>query len=169
MSTNVFVWTAGRKGEAGAWTRYNFPFNIDNFALMNEDLYIRAGDEILLYTKDSLLDYANNDAKQQQFTSIVQWPWLDLGTPGANKILSGLDLVSDSGAPSVQIGYDQSNPSSAYTTPYFVAPDTVPGTFIPITVMAPSFSLRVTFNSTDNWSLYAANLYVREQRPTAGP
>ena len=166
MSSDVFVYTLSRAGEVGAWSRYVFPFDISNFARLGEKIYIRAGDDVVLFDKTAILDFAGDSTPAQSFPGVVQWPWLDLGSPGVTKILAGFDITTDSNAPKVAIGFDETNPT-AYTTDYVVPPDTVPGTFIPLTIMAPTFSPRLTFDSTDQWTVHSVTLYVQETRPTA--
>jgi hypothetical protein len=110
-------------------------------------------------------------------TGLIQWPYLDMGTLGRNKMLVGVDIVGE-GSCSVQVAFNQAdkstfndNPgfatSTGVTAPYFVAiDDTVPGQPLPIPINAPSYSLILTFTSTtasiNTWSWSAANLYVTD-------
>lgn len=152
----VYTMNAGR----GKWSRYVFPFSVDAFAQLGDDLYIRSGDRVLRVVEGLATD--DVDGVAAGFPGIVQWPWLDMGAPGATKMLEGFDLVA-SGSPSVSVGYDQRTPG-AFTTPYAVDPDTLPGGVIPLPVMGPSFALRVDFAPGSNWSLQAANLYVDDTK-----
>lgn len=159
VTTEVFVYTINRVGQAGKWSRYLFPFPIDNFATQDKTLLIRSGNDVLAYDSAALSDYAG-DPRAVTFEGVVQTPWLDLGPPGENKMLVGFDLVS-SGSPSVAIGYDQSN-ESTFTTDFAVPADTVPGMIIPLPVVAPSMSVRVTFAGGSKWSMKGINLYVED-------
>ena len=152
----VYTMNAGR----GKWSRYVFPFSVDAFAQLGDDLYIRSGDRVLRVVEGLATD--DVDGVATGFPGIVQWPWLDMGAPGATKMLEGFDLVA-SGSPSVSVGYDQ-RIAGAFTTPYSVNPDTLPGGVIPLPVMGPSFALRVDFAPGSNWSLQAANLYVDDTK-----
>ena len=71
-------------------------------------------------------------------------------------MMEGFDIVSE-GTPSVSIGYDQRN-VAAFTAPYTLSPDTLPGGIIPFPVSAPSFSLKVEFAAGEEWSLSACSL-----------
>ncbi len=112
------------------------------------------------------------------FSSVIQWPYLDAGALGINKMMVGVDIVGD-GSCYIQVGFDQAdkstfndNPnfatSTGVTTPYFVAiDDTVPGEPLPIPCNAPSYTLILTFPSVittytnpNNWTWEAANLYL---------
>lgn len=166
MSTTVFVYTMNRSGEVGAWSRYLFPYHIDNFCQMEDHLYIRAGDDVLMVDETADMDYKDH-ASAQPFDGVVQWPWLDAGQPGISKQVAGFDISTmNATSVEVEIGYDQSN-KSAFTTPYAVPGDTLPGTFIPLPVMAPSISLRLTFSSFDFWQFQAVTLYLNDQAITA--
>jgi hypothetical protein len=108
--------------------------------------------------------------------STIQWPYLDMGGLGLDKMLLGVDLVGD-GSTTIQIAYNERDKSTfddsphftsstSVTAPYFVAiNDTVPGTPIPIPIDAPSYSLVLTFDggtitTPNNWTWEAANFYL---------
>lgn len=156
MTSTVYVHT--RNGKTSAWSRYEFPFTVEAFAQLGNDLYIRNGDVVSKVVEGLQTDYYL--AAAVPFAGAVQWPWLDFGLPGATKRLKGFDLVA-SGVPSVSIGYDQRNPAT-FTTPYVVSADTLPGGIIAFPIMAPTFSFRVDFAAGTAWSLHAATLYVSQ-------
>lgn len=167
MNSTVFVYTLSRTGEVGAWSRYTFPFSVDNFAQDGEKLYIRSGDDVLMVDPTATADYVGSPTQISTFNSTIQWQWLDYGQPGVSKLMVGFDLVAASNIlATVSVGYDQSN--KAAFTPFFTIPaDTVPGTFIPLSLFAPSFSLKITFAGSAQWTLYSVTTYLRDSRPTA--
>lgn len=175
QTTNVFVYTMNRVGEVGAWSRYLFPFVIENFCQNGNDLYIRCntagqtGSDIVKIDVSAMQDFASDThGRAAYFTGVVQWPWLDFGTTGTTKKLDGIDVVATStgGTANISVGYDQSN-TSRMTTPFAIAADTLPGNFIPIALMSPSFSVSITFSSQYDWQIKAVNVYVQDQRITA--
>jgi hypothetical protein len=163
-SCSVFVYTINQVGQVGKWSRYVFPFPIDEFAQLNDHLYLRSNDDVLMYDDTVTQDFAD-DARAVVFDGIVQWPWLDMGAGGVNKQLVGFDLVG-SGAPTFAIGYDQSN-GGLFTTDFAVPADSVPGMIIPLPIVAPSMSVRVTYPGGQTWKLQAINLYLQGQRTGA--
>jgi hypothetical protein len=166
VTTTVFVYTMSRTGEVGAWSRYKFPFHVDNFCQMGNHLYIRAGDDVLMVDEIAATDFEDDD-RAQPFTGVVQWPWLDLGQPGVSKQIAGFDLATIGAANvGLEVGYDQSN-KTAFTDLYTIPGDTLPGTFIPMPVLAPSFSIRLTFSSFDFWQFQAMTVYLVDDRITA--
>lgn len=171
-TANVMVYTMSRTGQVGAWSRYNFPFaNIEAFCQAGDYLYIQSADDTLQLDPAALYDYYadnyNHASRQQTFTGVVQWPWLDNSQPGVTKLLSALDVTcSQNTTVTIEIGYDQSN-LSLFTTPYVIPGDTVPGSQIPMSLLAPTFSPRLSMISTDNWQVQQVNLYLDDGQPAA--
>lgn len=159
MSTQVFVYSMTQTGKVGAWSRYIFPFSVDAFAQLGNDLYIRNGDVVSIVNEDAVAD--DVDGLPVEFGGTVQWPWLDFGQPGVTKMLEGFDIVS-TGLPSVSIGYDERNPA-AYTDPYAVDADTLVGGIIPLPVMGPTFSVKVDFAPGEKWQLQSVLLSLFDQ------
>lgn len=154
MTTTVFVCTLN--GGKPKWSRYVFPWSVDAFAQLGNDLYIRHGDTISMVSEDA------TDDDGVVFSGVVQWPWLDMGQAGVTKMMEGFDIVA-SGTPSVSVGYDQAD-MSAFTTPYACGPDTLTGGVVPLPLMAPTFSPKLTFPGGKKWSVQAVTLYVNNQR-----
>lgn len=160
MTTTVYVYTF-RRGR-GAWSRYRFPFDVEAFAQLQNDLYVKSAAGGVY--KVSATGGANDTLPTSTpIASAVQWPWLDLGSPGITKMMHGVDVVASlTSAPAVSIDYDQRTAGAFVTTPYtLTSHDTLPGTVTPIPVSAPSFSVRLTF-SEGGWSLQMVNLIVQD-------
>jgi hypothetical protein len=160
MATEVFVYQMTSIGGVGAWSRYLFPFDIQAFARLGEDLYIRAGDDVLKLSRAATgFDFVG-DSRQQEVVGTVQWPWLEFGQFGRLKRMIGFDVVAD-GRGTVSFGTDQSN-LTAFTSGVTVPADTVPGMLIPMPLMAPSISAKVTFEG--DWQLKGLNVHLVDQR-----
>jgi hypothetical protein len=172
ITSTVFVYTMSRTGEVGAWSRYLYPFpTIDAFCQLNDVLYIRSGDDILQVDPTVLYDYASDTYlsgnRQTAFPGVVQWQWLDFGQPGITKQFDGIDVSSTQGTNlTVEIGYDQTS-ITTYTPSFTVPGDSYQGTVIPIPIMAPSCSVRLSMTSTDNWQIESVNVYLKDQRTTS--
>ena len=161
MATDqVFIYTMNRQGiQGGAWSRYIFPWTIEHFSQLGNVLYMRHGDIVSVSGLTLLDDDGVN------FEGIIQWPWLDFGQPGVDKQLQGFDIVS-TGTSSIEIGYDQSA-FGTFTTKTAVPVDTVPGEVIPFPLMAPSMSVRLTYDGGQNWQWNALTLYLEDMRVTS--
>lgn len=158
--STTFVYTMNRTGQVGAWSRYVFPFSVDAFAQLGDDLYIRHGDEVSRVVEGALADEVGG--VEIPFDGVVQWHWLDAGQPGVTKMLEGFDVVG-SGSPSIQIGYDQRN-VAALTDAYAIEADTMAGGMIPFPISAPSMSVKLTFAGGTEWSVQSVNLYLHDFR-----
>jgi hypothetical protein len=154
MSNEVWIYTMNQGGKAGKWSHYRFPFVIEHFAHLKDTLYMRHGDNVSVAVEHEKYDDGVD------FDSVIQWPWLDFGSPGREKMFVGFDNVGE-GECDIEIGYDQSN-ILGFTTPFTIPNDTAPGQIIPIPLMAPSFSIRLTYNSTEAWEWNALQIYVED-------
>lgn len=164
MTTPVYVYTMSRLAGGGSWSWYEFPVDLEDWALHQEDLYVRSGDTVYRVVDDEVRD----EVAPSVFVAaegVVQWPWLDMGSPGQNKELGGFDIVA-SGNPQVAVGFDQSS-KGTFTDPVLVPSDTPPDMIIPMTVTAPSFSMKITFDGTLAWELLALNIYLVDRRLTS--
>lgn len=160
MATDtVFIYTMNKGVRAGAWSRYVFPFTIEHFAHLENTLYLRHLDDV------SFVIEGSTDDDGVGFQGVIQWPWLDFGTPGVNKMLIGFDIVGE-GTSSIQIGYDQTN-IGTFTTAYPIPVDTYPGLIIPLPLQAPAMSIKLTYDANQAWQWNAFSLYLQDQRPTS--
>lgn len=159
--STIYVYTMNRLGQVGAWSRYTMPFPTDYFTQLDNDLYIRSGDEV--YRLDPSVFTDDGDP----FTSVIQWPWLDFGQIGQTKMMAGFDVAGD-GTVSVQFGYDQAN-RSAFTQSWNIDPvtDSVPGGILPMPLAAPSISVKLTYTSTEEWRWDGFTVYLQDFRLTS--
>lgn len=171
IGTQAFVLTINGTGRSSmSWSRYTFPVAIDDWTILGDDLYLRAGDLIWRVDDEAIYDDQEIDPLDEgspggtdvDIAGYVAWPYLDIGSMGQTKMMHGFDLVID-GACDVSFGYDQSDDSLA-TDPYSVTGDTLPGDMIPMPLSAPSVQLRLAFAPGQRWSWKAATLYVADNR-----
>ena len=140
MTTTTFVYSMTQLGQVGAWSWYEYPWNIEANAMLGNDLYLRSGDAVYVVDEDRLNDQ-DADGDDVPVIAEIQSHYQDMGAPGVTKMLIGVDLVGD-GVASISIGYNQSD-VSAFTPDVTVPADTVPGSIIPIPVASPSFAMRL--------------------------
>lgn len=164
MASEVWVYTMTSIGGVGAWSRYTFPYDIDSFARLGEAMYIRAGDDVLRVSRATNNDFTG-DPRAVPVEGTIQWPWLEFGQLGRLKKMIGFDITAE-GTAQVSFGTNQAN-LSAFTNPCTVGPDTVPGMLVPMPIMAPSFSVKVTFPDGQPWEWKALNLYLSDQKMLA--
>lgn len=176
----VFVLTINGLQGTKSWSRYIFPQAITDATLNSGSLFLRTtGNLVWQLQTTQVMDDAILTTGGVHIISTVQWPYLDMGGLGLNKMLIGIDLVGE-GSTTIQVAYDQQDKSSfvdnpfysltsSVTAPYFIAiEDTVPGQPMPIPINAPSYSLILTFDggtttTQNNWLWEAANFYLAPQ------
>lgn len=169
----AFVLTINGTGTK-TWSRYVFPDTITDWTLNNGILYMRtAGNLVWQFDRQTLVD--DFGGANVGFTGVAQWPYLDLGVLGFNKMLIGLDLVA-TGSVTIQIGFNQADPTTFsdnagfstslnVTPPYTVsAGDLVPEEPLPIPINAPSYTVILTFGPNQVWAWQAMNLYLQDAR-----
>lgn len=159
--TEFFVYSISSVGSVGAWSRYVFPYAVDDRTIAGDALYLRSGDHIHVVDEEVVGDEMPGGGIEL-FAGEIQWAWLDFGQPGLTKSLYGFDIVGI-GDVSVSFGYDQSN-GGYFTEPYAVPSDTVPGMVIPMPLTAPSYSVRLTYDGTQQWQWNAFSLYLQDMR-----
>ena len=154
MSNEVWVYTMNQGGKSGRWSHYCFPFTIEHFAHLRGTLYMRHGDKVSKAVEHEQYDDGAS------FDSVIQWPWLDFGSPGRDKMMVGFDNVGD-GIASIEVGYNQAD-LAAFTPAFDIPADTEPGQIIPLPVTAPSFSIKLTYNSVQAWEWMALHVYIQD-------
>ena len=180
----AFVLTVnGMEQAKKTWSRYLFPDSITDWSLSTGNLYMRTAGNLVWQLTDQSIGVDDNNtittaATPTAFNGVMQWPYLNAGQLGINKMMIGIDIVG-TGSCSIQVGFNQADTSSfndqptfststSVTTPYFVAiDDTVPEEPLPFPINAPSYSVILTFagsTSTANaWGWEACNLYLADQ------
>lgn len=166
VQDQAFVMTSnGTSKDAQSWSRYTFPSDIDNWTILDGDLYLRSGDLVWRLDDDAIYDDQIGESGEEGTTGediegYVAWPYLDFGQPGRTKSLEAFDLVIE-GEVDVQFGYDQSD-DTRVTPAYTLTDDTLPGEPIPMPLSAPSMQLRLTFAPGQTWSWNMAVLYTSD-------
>ena len=166
-TSTTYVYSMSSLGEVGAWSWYEFPWAVDYHAMLGNDLYLRSDDAVYIVDPDRLEDQDATGA-DVPVEAEIQSHYLDFGAPGVTKMMVGVDLVGD-GVAKIAIGFNQTD-LSLFTPDATIPGDTVPGSIVPIPLAAPSFAMRIRYNSTDNpdgWEWLASNFYVNDFRPTS--
>ena len=156
FGTETYVYSQSRLGKVGAWSRYVFPYAHEYNTQLSGELYIRSGNDLYVMDEDAV------DDNGVTFEGVVEWPHMDMGSPGTTKMVDSVEVVGY-GACTVSLGWDQSN-VAAMTTPYAISADTVPGGRIPIPIAGPSISVKLVYAGGQAWQLNAAALWIQDFR-----
>lgn len=94
------------------------------------------------------------------FYGTIQWPWLDFGMLGFNKLMAGFDMVG-TGLVAFSVDWDESNPGVSVTPPYPIySSDTMPGQPIAFPLNAPSYSIILNWFPNQAWEWNTLNIYA---------
>ena len=189
FGNQAFILTINGTAGTKSWSRYLFPQAVTDATLNSGSLYLRTTGSLVWQLSattiglDDAVPPIGGSGTNTTFSSVIQWPYMDMGNLGINKMLIGLDLVG-TGLCNVQIAYNQQDPttfndnagfsvSTGVTVPYTVSlADTVPGQPIPLPINSPSFSPILTFpgsvTTANNWTWDATNFYLSDQSGGGG-
>jgi hypothetical protein len=185
FGNQAFVLTINGTSGTKSWSRYIYPQAITDATLNQGSLYLRTTGSLVWQVNPSAIGIDDSKtviatATPVAFNGVMQWPYLDQGALGINKMMLGLDIVG-TGECSVQLAFNQSDVSTfndnanfafstGVTSIYTIdMDDTVPGEPIPIPLNAASYSLILIFpgftlaSEANPWSWQAANLYMQPQ------
>lgn len=140
IKNQLFVYSISKTSKIAAWSRYFIGGEIDSFAELGQELYIRVGDSVYKLSEDVYTDDGT------QYEVLIQLPYMDFKAPGQLKRIYGADLIVD-GKCDFSICFDVRS-SDCYTTPVQLKGNTAPGGMIPIECVGTEFSLR--FRNYDN-------------------
>lgn len=88
VGNKIFVFSYFPSSKVSAWTVYETPFVIEDFAVINEKVYARSGDTIYLYGGD-------NGNVYDDTLAIVKLPFMSFRKPGTDKQLRGVDISAE--------------------------------------------------------------------------
>ncbi len=135
IGNRMFVYSISRTAKIAAWSEYFLPQGVDDFAELNQQLYIRSGDAVFKLDDDVSMDDGS------QYEVLVQLPYMDFKKPGDTKQIVGVDVVIE-GQCYLSIGYDAKDPD-AFTSEVKVKGNTRFGGMVSVECCGTEFSLRL--------------------------
>lgn len=134
------------------WALYTLPITVTDVATLDGDLYVRDATDIYWFQPGSKTDYGN------RFQVVLEWQYLDFGTPGTTKTFMGVSWDADA-VGTVSAGYKVQVPT-ARTGPKYLARATE--AFYTMAFVGKSASFKLTMDSTDMDSFSRLNVYFRD-------
>ena len=127
----AWVYSFSRASKISAWSKFTFPFNVDDACVLNQELYVRTGNDVYkvseAVTKDGLSSVPLVD---------VLMYFQDGKRPGTLKAYTGIDFIGN-GTPTVSFQYyDPDTQVINETAPYEYPPMTEAGGLYPIELLA---------------------------------
>lgn len=150
-SQTAFVYSFSRTGKISAWSRYTFPFAIDDLTELDGDLYMRSGNAVYV------LDEAAYTDAGTLIPVAVEFPYLDFKAPGVLKQIHGMDAVMV-GSGEISHRFDARN-SNLISLPTTFAGDTRPGEVFPVELCSAGIAPVIATSNDQAWELHALTYY----------
>ncbi|HET9679405.1 MAG TPA: hypothetical protein VFP95_02455 [Gammaproteobacteria bacterium] len=164
IGNQVFVFAYYPSSRVTAWSRYTLPWAVEYAATLGDVMYVLADDGGLYY-QDETRHSDDDGATPVTYTLSVDWPYLDMGAPGMNKQLTGIDVVA-SQAVKFQAAYDQSAVGNK-TTLIEIGPDNRPGGIVPVGVLSTSIAPHIEHTVDEAAELFTLAVYYQTLGLTA--
>ena len=128
LGATVFVYTFSRGAKLAAWSKYEFPFPLEDVTVLDNIVYIRNGNNVYQFDDTQYTD----DGVPIKLR--IVFPFLDFKLPGILKIVQSMDVVVE-GSCSLSFLTD-GNDTGAATPPIILQGDTRAGAAIPVELCA---------------------------------
>lgn len=132
MGSVAWVYTFSKNAKLAAWSKYVFPFAIEDIAVLDNVVYARNGNDVYKFSATKFTD--NGSPIQCR----IQFPYLDFKKPGVLKHITAMDAVLE-GTWSLHFLIDGNDQNSA-SAPFLVTGDSRPGASIPVEMCVPAIA-----------------------------
>lgn len=156
----AYVYSFSRAAKLSAWQTYTFPVAIEASAILNNQLYVRSGDEVYIVDDEEFTDFGTPPLVE------VDMYYQDAKTPGVLKQFVGFDgLVT--GSPSVGFKTQLKNESTGavveVTTQLLqVSGDMRPGSLNPMELCAVAVAPTIRHQADEDFRLSSLMLHYHE-------
>jgi hypothetical protein len=154
----AYVYSYSKTSKLSAWSIYDFPFTIDDATVLNQELYVRTGDDVYKVSeavyKDGVSDIPLVD---------IQMYYQDAKLPGVLKLFSGMDFMGE-GTPTISHkfnGADDSLETDEATFPE----NTEPGDLYPVELSATRIAPHVQHQLDEDFRMDSLHLYYEKLGP----
>ncbi len=134
------------------WALYTLPITVTDVATLDGDLYVRDATDIYWFQSGSKTDYGN------KFQVVMEWQYLDFGTPGTTKTFVGVSWDADA-VGTVSAGYKVQVPTARTGSKYLARATEA---FYTMAFVGKSASFKLTMDSTTMDSVSRLNVYFRD-------
>jgi hypothetical protein len=135
----AWVYSFSRASKVSAWSKFTFPFSIDDACVLNQELYVRTGNDVYKVT-----DAVTKDGVSSIPLVDVQMYFQDGKRPGVTKQFTGMDVI---GTGQWTISHKFLNPdlqSTLETDAYEYPAVTEPGNLYPVELITTRIAPHLT-------------------------
>lgn len=156
----AFVLTLSPAAQVVAWSRYTFPWPVEEAIVHLGTIVLRSGTSVFEVDPTATMDDDTGTGQPRKGIGVeIQWPWLDFGSPGADKVFTGFDTIASAPC-AVSFGYDEFR-IDRFTRAIAAPASSRGGGFLPLHCIAPSLSVRVAHNGAEPFELQQVTLYMQ--------
>lgn len=141
----MHVYTFSRSAEISAWSKYEFPVDIEYMTTLSDTLYVRSGDTVYRVNQDQRTDDG------QEYQVFVDFSFLSFKKPGVLKQIHGVEVVAE-GEGEIAFRYDANDPDKITEYVPFSG-DTRSGPMIPVEVMATELAPVIRYTGSADFRL----------------
>jgi hypothetical protein len=147
----AFVYSFSRTSKISAWSKYVFPFAINDVTELDGDLYMRSGSTVYKLDENVYTDAGT------EFEVNIEFPYLDFKTPGVLKQIMSMDTVM-LGSADMQVKFDARQPD--FITPsIYMEGDTRPGDLTAVEIVSVGIAPVITSKNSEQFELHAITFY----------
>lgn len=150
--TRALVYTFSRTAKISAWSLYEYPFSLDYMDELNNEMYIRSGNNVYKVDRDIKTD----DGVLYQVD--IEMAYLDFKAPGVLKQILGMDAVV-TGTCSISHRYDARNTSLKSDPPVTIIGDSRPGNTFPVELLATNLAPVISNFDNADFELHQLTYY----------
>lgn len=152
FGNQVVVLFKNKLSKLTGWALYTLPISVTDVTVLDGDLYVRDATDIYWFQLGNKTDYGN------AFDVVLEWQYLDFGTPGTTKSFAGISLDADAVA-TVSAGYDVQVPTRRTGKKRLAR---VSERFLSLAFVGKSASFKAEFSSVEMDSFSRLNVYFRD-------
>lgn len=158
----AFVWaySFSRASKLSAWSKYTFPFDIDDATVLNQELYVRTGNDVYKVT-----DAVTKDGISSIPLVQVEMYAQDAKRPGVLKQFMGMDVIGVGQWTISHKFYDPTTRTWIETNAYEYPAITEPGDLHPVELMATRIAPLLAHQKDEAAELSALMLHYENLGP----
>jgi hypothetical protein len=156
--TVVWAFTFSRTAKISAWSKFTFPFTIDDACVLNQELYVRTGDDVYRVSDTSYKDGVSSIPLVD-----VQMFFQDGKKPGVLKQFTGMDVIGE-GQWTISHLFAADN-QTLETLAYEYPAITEPGSMYPVELLSTRIGPHLQHQKDEAAELSSLMLYYESLGP----
>jgi len=157
----VWVYSFSRASKISAWSKFTMPFTIDDATVLNQELYVRTGDDVYKVT-----DAVTRDGVSSIPLVDVKMYFQDGKRPGVLKQFTGADFIG-TGTPTISYEFFDSGLQRILETAGYEYPAvTEPGNLPPVELITTRIAPHMTHQKDEAFEIGSLLLYYESEGVT---